>query len=60
MAEMVKRYLVGTDAPRDVMADPKSRYYGAVLNDESLTPGANPRIGSRNFEQWFSESKQKA
>jgi uncharacterized protein YbjT (DUF2867 family) len=60
MAEMVKRYLVATDAPRDVMPDTKARYFGAVLNDQSLTPGANARIGSKSFEQWFSESRVKA
>jgi hypothetical protein len=30
-----------------------------VLNDQSLTPGANPRLGSTTFDEWFSASKQK-
>jgi uncharacterized protein YbjT (DUF2867 family) len=59
-AELVKRFLTKTDAPHDVMVDAHARYFGAVLNDQSLTPGANPRIGSKNFEQWFSHSKQRA
>ena len=59
-AELVKRYLVETGDSRKVVADVNARYFGAVLNDQSLTPGANPRMGSKSFEQWLSESKQKA
>jgi len=59
-AELVKRYLVETGDSRKVVADANARYFGAVLNDQSLTPGANPRMGSKSFEQWLSESKQKA
>jgi uncharacterized protein YbjT (DUF2867 family) len=60
MAELVKRYLMEMGDSRDVMAHSSARYFGTVLNDGSLTPGANARIGSKNFEQWFSESKQMA
>jgi uncharacterized protein YbjT (DUF2867 family) len=56
LAELVKRFLIETGDPRLVMADANARYFGAVLNDQSLTPGANPRIGSRTFEAWFSTS----
>jgi uncharacterized protein YbjT (DUF2867 family) len=59
-AELIKRFLVATGAPRDVIADANARYYGAVLNDQSLTTGANARLGSRNFEQWLSKFKQTA
>lgn len=62
MAEMVKLYLTGMGDSRKVVADPNTLYFGAVLNDGSLTPtpGANARIGSKTFEQWFSENKQRA
>jgi uncharacterized protein YbjT (DUF2867 family) len=59
-AEIIKRYLVATGAPRDVRAEANARYFGAVLNDQSLTTGPNARIGSKTFEQWFRESKQTA
>ena len=59
LAELVKRYLMKTGDPRQVLADSTARYYGAILNDQSLTPGANPRIGSTTFEEWFSTSKRK-
>jgi uncharacterized protein YbjT (DUF2867 family) len=56
MAQMVERYLAAMGDSRHVVADANVRYFGAVLNDGSLTPGSNPRIGSRSFEQWLSES----
>lgn len=62
MAELVQRFLMQTGDTRKVVADASARYFGTPLTDQSLTPtpGGNPRIGSRNFEQWLSESKQTA
>jgi uncharacterized protein YbjT (DUF2867 family) len=57
LAELVERFLLRTGDARYVVADVNARYYGAVLNDQSLTPGANPRIGSKSFEEWFSTFK---
>lgn len=57
LAELVERFLNKTGDPRAVMVDANARYFGALLNDQSLTPGANPRIGSKNFEAWFSTYK---
>ncbi len=54
LAELVERFLVKTGDSRQVVADDNARYFGALLNDQSLTPGANPRIGSKTFEEWFS------
>jgi len=41
---------------RRVIADVHARYFGIVLNDRSLTPGANPRIGPTRLEDWRSRS----
>jgi uncharacterized protein YbjT (DUF2867 family) len=59
LAELVQRFLSKTGDARQVLADSAARYYGAVLNDQSLTPGAHPRLGSTTFEEWFSTSKLK-
>jgi uncharacterized protein YbjT (DUF2867 family) len=59
LAELVKRFLIKTGDSRQVLADSNARYYGAVLNDQSLTPGATPRITSTSFEEWFNTSKLK-
>lgn len=59
LAELVKRYLIKTGDSRQVVADSNARYYGAVLDDQSLIPGANPRIGSTTFDEWFNTFKPK-
>lgn len=58
MADLAKRYLVETGDTRQVVADANARYFGTILNDQSLTPGPNARIGSQNFEAWLSKSLQ--
>ena len=60
MAELVQRYLSNTGDARQVVADSAARYYGLILNDASLTPGAHPRLGSTTFEVWFNTSHPKA
>jgi hypothetical protein len=32
-----------------VITDVDTRYYGLVINDQSLTPGANQRIGATSL-----------
>jgi len=41
---------------RHVVTDVHARYFGIDLNDQSLTPGDNPRIGPTRFEDWLSRS----
>ena len=41
---------------RPVIADVHARYFGAELNDRSLTPGDHPRIGATHFDEWLSHS----
>ena len=51
--ELGRRYLRETKDPRQVVADDHARYFGTELNDQSLTPGANPRLGSIRFDDWL-------
>jgi uncharacterized protein YbjT (DUF2867 family) len=51
--EFGRRYLTATKDRRKVVADIHCRYFGAELNDRSLTPGSNPRVGSVRFEHWL-------
>ena len=46
---------VGKD-PRSIVADTHATYFGAELDDQSLTPGANPRLGPTRFDDWLSQS----
>ncbi|EWY39423.1 LysR family transcriptional regulator [Skermanella stibiiresistens SB22] len=45
---------------RRAIADIHARYFGSVLDDQSLTPGGNPRIGPTRFEDWLASSSAKS
>src|ERR1700758_1417795 len=51
--ELVGRFLAATKDSRQVITDVDARYYGVAVNDRSLTPGADPRIGPTFFEDWL-------
>ena len=53
MDELVQRFLSAKRDTRTVTADAHARYFGTELNDQSLTPGANPRIGPTRFGDWL-------
>jgi uncharacterized protein YbjT (DUF2867 family) len=54
--ELVRRFLSAKGDTRQVTTDVHARYFGTKLNDQSLTPGDNPRIGPTRFEDWLSRS----
>jgi uncharacterized protein YbjT (DUF2867 family) len=54
--ELVRQYLSATGDARKVLADDKPRYFGIEVNDQSLIPGANPRLGKTHFEDWLRHS----
>ncbi|MDR0210495.1 MAG: SDR family oxidoreductase [Pseudomonas putida] len=51
--EMVRHFLRVTGDKREVVADVHARYFGDVLDDQSLTPGAGARLGAISFENWL-------
>ena len=54
--ELVRRFLSANQDARQVVADVHARYFGAELNDQSLTPGDNPRLAPTRLEDWLSHS----
>jgi uncharacterized protein YbjT (DUF2867 family) len=54
--ELVRRFLRATQDTRKVVPDVHARYFGSVLDDQSLTPGKNPRLGAIRFEDWLAQS----
>jgi len=54
--ELVRRFLRATQDTRKVVPDVHARYFGDVLDDQSLTPGKNPRLGAIRFEDWLAQS----
>jgi uncharacterized protein YbjT (DUF2867 family) len=54
--ELARRFLSANQDTRQVTTDVHARYFGVELNDQSLTPGDNPRIAPTRFEDWLSHS----
>src|SRR6266478_6268650 len=54
--ELVRQFLSATGDARKVITDVHARYYGIEVNDQSLVPGHNPRLGSMHFAEWLSQS----
>ncbi|MET0776722.1 MAG: SDR family oxidoreductase [Pseudomonas mandelii] len=58
--ELIRRYLRATEDQRKVVPDVHARYFGSVLDDQSLTPGKHPRLGTIRFEDWLAQSTAEA
>ena len=58
--ELVRQFLSAQGDTRKVTTDVHALYFGIELNDQSLTPGNNPRIGPTRFEDWLSRSIARA
>ena len=54
--ELVRQFLIANRDAREVITDIHARYFGTELNDQSLTPGANPRLGPTRFADWLTRS----
>ncbi len=54
--ELVRQSLSATGDARKVITDANARYYGIEVNDQSLVPGHNARLGSTHFAEWLSQS----
>jgi uncharacterized protein YbjT (DUF2867 family) len=56
MDELVRRFLSANRDARKVTTDAHAGYFGTAVNDQSLTPGDNPRLGPTRFQDWLSRS----
>jgi uncharacterized protein YbjT (DUF2867 family) len=51
--ELVRRVLSANGDPRPVVTDDSVKYYGAHLDDTSLTPGPGARIAPTRLDDWL-------
>ncbi|MFZ7127707.1 MAG: SDR family oxidoreductase [Desulfobacterales bacterium] len=51
--DLVRQFLSATGDARKVLTDPKALYFNTAVDDESLMPGINPRLGPTRFEDWL-------
>jgi uncharacterized protein YbjT (DUF2867 family) len=57
--ELVGQLLTMTQDTRKVIADAHAPYFGVELDDGSLVPGDNPRIGATRFVDWLSRTARR-
>jgi uncharacterized protein YbjT (DUF2867 family) len=58
--EIVARYLKAVGDPREVVRDPEARYYGGQVEERSLVPLGEARLGRIGLDEWLRRSQTKA
>jgi uncharacterized protein YbjT (DUF2867 family) len=54
--EFIRRGLTARKDPREVVADPHARYYGIEVQERTLIPGEDAKLGTIRFEDWFTQT----
>jgi uncharacterized protein YbjT (DUF2867 family) len=58
--EIVARYLKAVGDPREVVSDPEARYFGGRVEEKSLVPLDEARLGRIGLDEWLRRSQAKA
>ena len=58
--EIVARYLKAMGDPRTVVSDPEARYWGGRVEERSLVPLGEARLGRIGFDEWIRRSPARA
>jgi uncharacterized protein YbjT (DUF2867 family) len=58
--EIVARYLKAIGDPREVVSDPEARYFGGRVEEKSLVPLGEARLGRIGLDEWLRRSQAKA
>ena len=53
--ELIRQGLRAANDPREVVADPHARYFGAEVGERSLVPVGDARLGEIRFEEWLGQ-----
>ncbi len=58
--EIVARYLKALGDPREVVSDPEARYWGGRVEEHSLVPLGEARLGRIGLDEWLRRSRTAA
>jgi uncharacterized protein YbjT (DUF2867 family) len=58
--EFVARYLRAVGDPREVVGDPEARYFGGRVEERSLVPLGDARLGRIGLDEWLRRSRTRA
>jgi uncharacterized protein YbjT (DUF2867 family) len=58
--EIVARYLKAVGDPRQVVRDPEARYFGGRVEESSLVPLGEARLGRIGLDEWLRRSRAEA
>jgi uncharacterized protein YbjT (DUF2867 family) len=58
--EIVARYLKAVGDPREVVSDPEARYWGGRVDENSLVPLGEARLGRIGLNEWLRRSQAAA
>jgi uncharacterized protein YbjT (DUF2867 family) len=58
--EIVARYLKAVGDPRKVVSDPEARYFGGRVEERSLVPLGEARLGRIGLDEWLRRSRARA
>jgi hypothetical protein len=53
----VARYLKAVGDPRTAVSDPEARYFGGRVEELSLVPLGEARLGRIGFDEWLRRSR---
>jgi uncharacterized protein YbjT (DUF2867 family) len=51
--ELIRKGLAYRGDPRTVVTDPDARYFGVLLEKDTLLPGADAQLSATRFEEWL-------
>jgi uncharacterized protein YbjT (DUF2867 family) len=60
LSEIVARYLKALGDPRTVVSDPEARYFGGRVEERSLVPLGEARLGRIGLDEWLRRSPARA
>jgi uncharacterized protein YbjT (DUF2867 family) len=58
--EIIARYLKAVGDPREVVRDPEARYWGGRVEERSLVPLGEARLGRIGLDEWLRRSRARA